>query len=63
MLRVINYANYKIMQSGYAKIALVKLAATQHIIVEKSVKRFFKVFHTFLPISFERLKDSDLPPP
>ena len=29
------------MQSGYAKIALVKLAATQHIIVEKRVKRFF----------------------
>ena len=29
------------MQSGYAKIALVKLAAPQHIIVEKSVKRFF----------------------
>ena len=51
------------MQSGYAKIALVKLAATQHIIVEKSVQLFFKVFHTFLPISFERLKDSDLPPP
>ena len=51
------------MQSGYAKIALVKLAATQHIIFEKSVMRFFKVFHTFLPISFERLKDDDLPPP
>ena len=51
------------MQSGYAKIALVKLAATQHIIVKESVKRFFKVFHTFLPISFERPKDSDLPPP
>ena len=51
------------MQSGYAKIALVKLAATQHILPEKIVKRFFKVFHTFLPISFERLKDSDLPPP
>ena len=63
MLRVINYAIYKIMQSGYAKIALVKLAATQHIVLEKRVKRFFKVFHTFLPISFERLKDSDLPPP
>ena len=29
------------MQSGYAKIALVKLAATQHIVVEKSVQRFF----------------------
>ena len=51
------------MQSGYAKIALVKLAATQHIIGEKSVKRFLKVFHTFLPISFERLKDNDLLPP
>ena len=51
------------MQSGYAKIALVKLAATQHIELENSVKRFFKVFHTFLPTSFERLKDSDLPPP
>ena len=44
MLRVINYANYKIMQSGYAKIALVKLAATQHIVLEKSVKRFLKFF-------------------
>ena len=63
MLRVINYANYKIMQSGYAKIALVKLAATQHIVVTKIVKRFFRVFHTFLPISFERLKDDDLSPP
>ena len=62
MLRVINYANYKIMQSGYAKIALVKLAATQHI-MGRTRRAFFKVFHTFLPISFERLKDSDLPPP
>ena len=51
------------MQSGYAKIALVKLAATQHIIVKKSVHRFSIVFQTFLPISFERIKDSDLPPP
>ncbi len=50
------------MQSGYAKIALVKLAATQHI-VGGTHRAFFKVFHTFLPISFERLKDSDLPPP
>ena len=50
------------MQSGYAKIALVKLAATQHVKGEAR-KAFFKVFHTFLPISFERLKDSDLPPP
>ena len=32
------------MQSGYAKIALVKLAATQHIILEKSAKRFFRFF-------------------
>ena len=51
------------MQSGYAKIALVKLAATQHIVLKKSAKRFFKVFHTFLPISCEKLKDSGLPPP
>ena len=49
------------MQNGYAKIALVKLAATQHITGKRNT--FFKVFHTFLPISFERLKDSDLPPP
>ena len=50
------------MQSGYAKIALVKLAATQHIMGGTRIA-FFKVFHTFLPISFERLKESDLPPP
>ena len=51
------------MQSGYAKIALVKLAATQHIVTMKSAKTFFEVFHTFLPISCERLKDYGLPPP
>ena len=32
------------MQSGYAKIALVKLAATQHIVFKKSVKRFLQFF-------------------
>ena len=42
------------MQSGYAKIALVKLAATQHIIMEKNVKRFFKFF---IRSSQFRLKD------
>ena len=51
------------MQTGYAKIALVKLAATQHTVSRKSVKTFFEVFHTFLPISCERQKDSGLPPP
>ena len=42
------------MQSGYAKIALVKLAATQHIVVEKSVKRFFIVFQTKLGGTYEK---------
>ena len=28
------------MQSGYAKIALVKLAATQHILLKKRAIRF-----------------------
>ena len=32
------------MQNGYAKIALVKLAATQHIILHKNVMRFLKFF-------------------
>ncbi len=32
------------MQNGYAKIALVKLAATQHMILQKSVIRFLKFF-------------------
>ena len=42
------------MQSGYAKIALVKLAATQHIVLEKRVKRFLKFF---IRSSQFRLKD------
>ena len=32
------------MQNGYAKIALVKLAATQHILLQKNVMRFLKFF-------------------
>jgi len=42
------------MQSGYAKIALVKLAATQHMLMDKSVKRFLKFF---IRSSQFRLKD------
>ena len=33
------------MQNGYAKIALVKLAATQHMILEKSVIVFQSFSH------------------
>lgn len=42
------------MQSGYAKIALVKRAATQHITDKKSLKLFLKFF---IRSSQFRLKD------